>query len=273
MPLRDILVHASDNGRNSANWTLAGAIAADHKARLCAHYTHIPYTMPAYVEAYIPADIIARQESERMERAESARAEFEEFCRLRQISHEWHFTRDDAIDSLTQRARYSDVVVVGQEEDGLAPMEMADLAPELVLGSGRPMIVVPYAGQFTTVGQRVLVAWNGSREAARAVHDALPILKRARKTIVLSVDAEPEGHLPGADISAHLARHGVLVEAAQTVAKDIDVADAILGAVSDYSADLLVMGAWGHSRMRERVLGGVTRHVMKQMTVPVMMSH
>jgi nucleotide-binding universal stress UspA family protein len=273
MAYRDIVVHASDNARNSANWTLAGAIAGDHKAHLCAHYTYMPYVFPAYVEAYVPADIIARQESERMERAEAAKAEFEEFCRLRQLSHEWHFTRDDPIDTLSVRARYADLVVVGQEEEASTPLEMADLPPELVLGCGRPMIVVPYAGKFNGVGQRVLVAWNGSREAARAVHDALPLLKRARKTIVFSVDADMEGHLPGADISAHLARHGVIVEAAQTVAKDIDIADAILGAVSDYSADLLVMGAWGHSRLRERVLGGVTRHVLKQMTVPVLMSH
>ncbi len=273
MPFRDILVHVSDSNRNSANWTLAGAIAAGHKAHLRAFYTHVPYTLAANVEVYVPADIIAKLEKDRMDRAENTHAEFEEFCRLRQLPHDWELTTGDAIDALTVRARYADAVVVGQAEDGSAPMGIADLPPELVLACGRPMIVVPFAGAFAAAGERVLVAWNGSREATRAVHDALPILKRSRKTIVLSIDADSEGHLPGADIGAHLARHGVKVEAAQTVSGDIDVADALLGACSDYSADLLVMGAWGHSRLRERVLGGATRDILRQMTVPVMMSH
>jgi nucleotide-binding universal stress UspA family protein len=124
---------------------------------------------------------------------------------------------------------------------------------------------------------RVLVAWDGGREAARAVNDALPILERATavKALLINPSDASNGHRrePGADIALHLARHGVKVTAARTVARDISVADAILAEISDYGADLLVMGAYGHSRAREFMLGGVTRQMLTTMPVPVLMSH
>ncbi len=141
------------------------------------------------------------------------------------------------------------------------------------MNSCRPVIALPFAGEFKTLGRRVLVAWNGSREAARATHDALPFLTQADKVMVLSVNATGEEHIPGADISTHLARHGVGVEIHNRVQGNIGVGDAILNAASDYGADLLVIGAYGHSRLRELVLGGVTRHLLRHMTVPVLMSH
>ncbi len=119
----------------------------------------------------------------------------------------------------------------------------------------------------------MLVAWNGTREAARATHDALPFLTQADKVVVLGVSASGEDHIPGADLSTHLARHGVSVEIHNREANDVSVGDAILNAASDYGADLLVIGAYGHSRLRELVLGGVTRHLLRHMTIPVLMSH
>ena len=141
------------------------------------------------------------------------------------------------------------------------------------MNSCRPVIAVPFAGKFKTLGKRVLVAWNGTREAARATHDALPFLTHADKVVVLSVNASGKVHIPGADISTHLARHGVDVEIHNREGNDVSVGDAILNAVSDYGADLLVIGAYGHSRVRELVLGGVTRHLLRHMTIPVLMSH
>ncbi len=143
--------------------------------------------------------------------------------------------------------------------------------------SGRPVLVVPYIGPGKSVATHVLVGWNASREATRAVNDAIPLLQRAKKVTVLAVDPEggTEGHgeVPSADISLHLARHGIKVEAAQTVTGDIDVGDALLSRASDLGADLIVVGAYGHSRMREFILGGVTRHLLQHMTVPILISH
>src|SRR5262249_44560338 len=123
-----------------------------------------------------------------------------------------------------------------------------------------------------TVGERVLVAWAHSREATRAVHDALPLLKLAKSVTVMEVNPEPD-HLGGADIALHLTRHGVKAEVASTTSGDINNGDAILSRAADLTADLLVMGGYGHSRLREFAFGGVTRHILEHMTLPVLMSH
>ena len=147
----------------------------------------------------------------------------------------------------------------------------------MVLSSGRPTLVVPYIGPTRTLAQSVTVAWDAGREAARAVNDALPFLERAQAVTVMVVNPRPgigsHGEEPGADIALHLARHGIKVEAQHLEVRDMSVADAILSRAADQSIDLLVMGAYGHSRFREWVLGGATRQIFAQMTVPVLMSH
>jgi len=132
---------------------------------------------------------------------------------------------------------------------------------------------VPRAGQFERIERHALIAWNGSREAARAVRDALPLLKLARKVTVLAVEPQSNGHAPGADLALHLARHGVTVDLDQDTAPGMDAADILLSRASDLSSDLIVMGAYGHARMRETILGGVTRSMLAAMTAPVLMSH
>ena len=136
---------------------------------------------------------------------------------------------------------------------------------------------MPYAGRFDTVGSHVLVAWNATREAARAVNDAMPILQKAEKVTVLSVNPPSEEAggpaWPAADIALHLARHGVTAEASSTVSLEIDVGNAILSRAADFGSDLIVMGGYGHSRQREFILGGVTRTLLQHMTVPVIMAH
>jgi nucleotide-binding universal stress UspA family protein len=147
----------------------------------------------------------------------------------------------------------------------------------VLLASGRPLLAVPYAGQFERVGDRVLVAWNASREATRAVNDALPLLRGATIVTVLAVNPkhgiEGHGDVPAADIVLHLARHGVKAEAAHTIANDISEGDALLSYAADLGADLIVAGGYGHSRARETVFGGVTRTLLEEMTVPMLLSH
>jgi nucleotide-binding universal stress UspA family protein len=136
------------------------------------------------------------------------------------------------------------------------------------------VLVVPYVGEPVVKGEHVLVCWDGGREAARAATDALPFLREARKVTVLTVNtgAAPS-EVPGADIALYLARHGVKSEAARTPAGGIDPGNVILSRAFDYGVDLIVMGAYGHSRVREILLGGATRAILRQMTVPVLMSH
>ena len=146
-----------------------------------------------------------------------------------------------------------------------------------MLSAGRPALVVPDIGAGKTLGRRVMIAWDTGREAARAVNDALPILQQAEAVTVLSVNPRPgidlHGEEPGADIALHLTRHGVKVEVQRTQVEEINIGDTILSRLADLGSDLLVMGAYGHSRLREVVLGGVTRTLLESMTVPVLMSH
>jgi nucleotide-binding universal stress UspA family protein len=182
----------------------------------------------------------------------------------------------DALDVFVQHARHSDLIIFGQQDPiDFLPLGR-DFATDVVMACGRPAIIIPFIGAPPVLGQRVLVAWDGGREAARAVNDALPILKRAHAVTVLSVNPEvtsDDKRDAGADISLHLARHGVKVTAARTIARETPVGDVILADIADNSIDLLVMGAYGHSRLREWALGGVTRHILAHMTVPVLLSH
>ena len=178
--------------------------------------------------------------------------------------------------AVTMHARYADLVVIGQpnpdEGSGVEP----GFAHRLVLAAGRPVLAVPYAGEFKTIGKRVLVAWNAGREATRAVTDAIPLLRTADEVTVTAVRpgrTPGHGEVPGADIGLYLSRHGVRVKVAAIEATDIDVGNELLSRAADRSCDLIVMGAYGHSRVSELVLGGVTRTLFDSMTVPVLMSH
>jgi nucleotide-binding universal stress UspA family protein len=168
--------------------------------------------------------------------------------------------------------------VVGQEDpDGGGTPNAGALLEQALFSSGRPVLVVPFAGRFESLGRRVLIGWNASREAARAVNDALPLIAQAEIATVLAANPRRglggHGEEPGADIARHLARHGLKVEVQHVVAPEIAAGDILLNAAAESVADLLVVGAYGHSRLREMVLGGVTRTLLRQMTLPVLLSH
>ena len=174
-------------------------------------------------------------------------------------------------------ARYADLTIVGQQDPGRAASDDFDKVPEaLLMASGRPVLIIPYSGNFPMIGRRVMVAWKRGREAARAVNDALPILAKADGVTLVAVNADIVG-ADGLDsagrMAQHLSRHGVNAEVKRAVMKDIDDATVLLNAAVDMSADLIVAGGYGHSRFREVALGGVTRTLLREMVAPVFMSH
>ena len=189
------------------------------------------------------------------------------------VPSEWRLFGTDSVEAVTTSAHYADITIVGQTDpdDGRSDQELAD---SIVLSAGGPVLVWPRTGSFGLDPATIAIAWNGTREAKRAVGDALPLLRRADKVVVLGIDTGDRTHTPGTDISAHLARHGVTAEARYTVSTtDIDSCNALLNAIAEDGAGLLVMGAYGRHRMRELLLGGMTRDVLRRMTVPVLMSH
>ncbi|MCG8695704.1 MAG: universal stress protein [Minwuiales bacterium] len=274
MSITSILLHLTQDPRNDARTETALNLAASHNARLIALYTIMPPQLPAYVMGYVPPELLERYSKEAADAANEAKSVFQPKADAAGVAFEWRQAEGMPHDIVSFHAHYADMVVVGQtapDKERVAGTE--GLPDELVLSAGRPILVTPYIGDYSKVGKSVLVAWNGTREAARAVHDALPFLQQASEVTIFGVDMPSAQHIPGADIATHLARHGIKPRVEYTVAPDIPIGDALLDAVSDYGCDMLVMGAYGHSRIREIALGGATRHILQHMTVPVLMSH
>ncbi len=302
MSLKDIVLHYGPGDRNAERVEVAVALAKHHDAHLTAVFTVPDWTpLERFAAASGGADV-SGLEMLPEEIVTDAEAAFAERADREGVSAEWRTMEGRPAESMVLSARYADLVILGQADPDHPGIE-SEIQEEVVLGAGRPVLLVPYAGQFPEIGRRVLVAWNGSRESARALHDAMPLLTEAEEVIVYGINMESERHLPGADIAEHLARHGLPVSASWVTTGPLSAAvgpslrsvgdsgftqhgellhapsgrlsdaDALLDAVSDYSVDLVVMGAYGHSRVREIVFGGVTRQFLEAMTVPVLMSH
>ncbi len=186
--------------------------------------------------------------------------------------------RQGYVEAVLDHARTADIIVAAQKESNWDYADMFDIPDWIAMESGRPVLVVPKSGNLDSIGERVVVAWNNSREAARAVFDALPLLQKAAAVTVLSVEetAKPEvtSDIAGAEIGATLARHGVKADVQQVKpGARGDAGAELLAQVAAHRADLLVMGCFGRSRLREFVLGGASRHVLQHATVPVLMGH
>jgi len=280
MSYKDLLVVLGSDTASRGRRALAAALAERFAAHLVGLYPFPIPDVPRTFGYYDPAlfDPIFRElRGKAQEICDREREAFEHAASLRGLSVEWRvaegFEADPAL-----HARYVDLTILGQLDPDGGDTASIRPQPELVaLASGRPILAVPYAGQFETVGKRVLIGWNATREATRAVNDAMPLLAAADVVTVLTIDAregpDAHGELPGADISLHLARHGVKAAVERTVSAGVPAGEVLLSRAADLGADLLVIGAYGHSRMRELLLGGATRSILQSMTVPVLMSH
>ena len=280
MSFKNILVHV-----DGSEWCEEHVgVACDFALRSDAHVTGLfvipePF-YPLYTDgAYIPEDMIQSQEAESKARGEEAEKKFNETTARAGAHAEWRTEQGPLSSVVTRHARYADLTVVGAGDvDDPVKYPNPFLAADVAMSSGRPVLVVPNRGHFEGVGKHILVCWNTSRESVRAVNDALPLLEAAEKVTVLVVNPDKmasgdHGAVPSADIALHLARHGIKVEAASTTANGDDVGDIILSRAADLGADMIVCGAYGHSRTREWILGGVTKTLIESSPVPVFLSH
>jgi nucleotide-binding universal stress UspA family protein len=277
MSLKDVLVYVGTDAACPSRVEVAARLAVWHDAHLTGLHVMASPPIPGYIAVELPREVHEIEARRLRENAERARHLFDSAVHAVGAPRvEWRAEEGDILGTARLHGRYFDLVVVGQGIDLDDPTGALNVLPEeLALSIGRPVLVVPRYGTFVALGDRVLVGWNASREAARAVNDALPLLQRAQKVTVLSIDPgdHPDQRIPGADIALHLARHGVNAVADQIRGADISVGDMLLSRAADLGADLIVCGAYGHSRLREMVLGGATRHLLQHMTVPVLMSH
>ncbi len=274
--LKRILVQFDDGRQDQSRMDLAVTLARQFGSKLTGVYVMPLFIPPAFVVGQVPPTFLVEQERAAQEAAEAARRRFHDRVSGDGLAADWHCLHIDPVTSLRNLARYADLAIVGQTDPDAAD-EANRIRPEdVVLSSGRPVLVVPYIGAPATAGRRVAIAWNGGREAARAVSDALPLLRRAETVWALSIGrrADDTAPSPASELSRFLADHGIRADAKDLVAgDDIGASDLLLSMLSDLGADMLVMGCYGHSRLREVVLGGMTRSILAHMTVPVLMSH
>jgi nucleotide-binding universal stress UspA family protein len=262
-------------------WATRTAIAIDLARKFECRVTGLAPTgivnLPAAVGAASFAEVSTQAWDAVRTQAQTCCTSFESACRAAGFgSYEVQLEQDDHAAALVRYAAYHDLGIVGQiEPDADGYGGSREVVEQAVLYSPRPTLVIPYAGSFPSVGNNVLVAWDESREAARAVCDALPLLKRARKVSVFAWteanDRESARRREFDRLLLWLRSHGVDAEARSEVAQ-IPIAAAIQSQAAESGADLVVMGAYGHARWRERTLGGATRGLLTSMTVPVLMS-
>lgn len=274
--IKDILVGLSDTKQGLAALDYAASMASAFNAHLSGTAFVHDLVIPGSVFESAAAAYAAPYRKESEAAAKRAVAVFEEKCRREGLAHD-STTLDGAMlgitDQLSRTARCFDLSVLPQATPDGGDDETF-LIEAALFDSGRPVLVVPYIQVAPLKLDRVMVAWDGSRSAARAVGDALPLLSRAKDIEIVTVtpDTKAAG-VPAADIARHLARHGLKVELRSLSADSIGIPNCILSHAADRSSDLIVMGAYGHSRLREFVLGGMTREMLESMTVPTFMSH
>ncbi len=274
--LGEIVVFIDGRTESAGILEFAGILAQEQGARLISVFMQPEPTVT-------PAETFARGNGmhsvievhrAQLERIEADyRALFEDIVRLHGIRSEWK-SLPYLSSEVGVHAYYADLVVIARPESAGQTAGPPGLAESLVLSSGRPIIVLPPRGTVSRI-RRILVAWNATRESIRAVADALPLLVKAEAVEVLVVDHERHpghGPEPGADIARHLARHGVHVEVRRLSSGGKNVGHLLLSQAAAFGADLVVMGAYGHSHLREWMFGGVTRTVLYEAGLPVLMS-
>jgi nucleotide-binding universal stress UspA family protein len=275
--IKDIIVNLSVGERPAPVGDYAISVAAAFEAHLAGVAFLYDPIVPVSGAGYIPAEVIETQERENAAASKAALDRFTAACKRAGVAAE-PLTLSASLAGVGEQfghiARRFDLTIVGQAEPEKSAVEEV-IAEAALFESGRPVIVVPYIQKDALKLDRVMLCWDGSRAAARAIADAMPLLKKAGQVeiVIVSNERGKRDEVEGVDMAQHLARHGLKVEVKRTVLGDIDVADVILSHAADVGADFIVMGGYGHSRLREFVLGGVTRSIFRSMTAPVLMSH
>ncbi|MBI5164859.1 MAG: universal stress protein [Magnetospirillum sp.] len=271
MSFKDILVHCDGGERDALRIGMAAGVAKRFGARLTGLFGRVEHHSPA---------MVARRASDAFLAATAASEQvFAALAAAAGIRGRWwslsHGETGHVLSETAAAARFADLVVVGQHHEGKDAPE--DLIETLILEAGRPVLIVPSVGDYPTIGSNVLLAWNAGREAARALHDAMPFLESAAQVDVLTIRGTrtapaSDGQLPPLSIHDYLSAHGIRVNREVLAGDDIGVMDLILSRAFDQGADLLVMGAHGGYQL-PFFKGAGTRHILRHMTLPVLMSH
>jgi nucleotide-binding universal stress UspA family protein len=275
--IKDLVVNLGGGGSPDVTAGFAISMAKAYDAHVVGVAFVFEPVIPGSLLGGIPTDLIEVQREENAKAAEAAVASFQAAARAAGVSAETRLLDASiagASDLFGRIARRFDIAVVGQAQRDQGVSEEL-LIEGALFGSGRPVIVVPRTQTQAMALDKVMICWDGSRPAARAIGDAMPLLERAKsiEIVVVTGERDKSGEITGANMKRHLARHGIDVEIKRIPAGQVDAQTAILAHAANSGAEFIVMGGYGHSRLREFILGGVTRGILKSMPVPVLMSH
>jgi len=276
MGYKTILVHCDATRGAEGRLKIAVDIARQHGAHLIGLHVRQPFQAPMFTDASVAMDALyaSYEETARSDEAASS-ATFQKVTGGAGGSSEWRTVSGMTDECLIEVGRYADLVVLGQYDPEAVPATPSDLVERVAMATERPALIVPYIGAAKMPGGNVMVCWNSSRESVRAVTAALPVLKTALKVTLLMIDPQKtsSGSEPGVEIAKWLSRHGVNAVLQHDSADGSDVGGVILSRAADRDVDLIVMGIYGHSRVREMVLGGASRTLLATMTVPLLVAH
>jgi nucleotide-binding universal stress UspA family protein len=269
MALKNVMVHLDQDPRTSERLKLAVALAKRHGARLVGVFGKRSRALRVGVVTSWPTP-------EFTQACEESKALFAQATEGL-AGAEWRFinrgSHAEVLRLFIDLARHTDLVILGQHEHGKENLH-DDLAAEVIVGCGRPVLVVPYVGDFATIGECPLIAWNNAPEAARALNYALPLMEGCALAHVLSISARKDDcESTSAEIASHLGAHGIQVKNDMFVVEDFGIMDMVLNRASDRGADLLVMGAHGNIGFPFESRGAGTRYILEHMTLPVLMSN
>ena len=262
----------------SQRLAVAVELAQRFGANLVGIHVQVPIDVPAFSGGVVPTfDLFGAYEASAKAEHDAAHDAFEDAIKGSRLATEWRLAKGYHEDELVIQARYADLLVLGQSEPNRETQTPDDLPESVAISSGRATLVTPHFGVRTKPGKSIMLCWNASRECSRAAAEALPFLVSAENVVVLIVETRTfgsgHGREPAADVAAWLARHGANVTVKREVAADADVGELILSRASDHDIDLIVMGLYGHSRLREVILGGTSRTLLSSMKVPLLMAH
>jgi len=278
MSLKSVLVHLDRSRHCRQRLATAVQLAVEFRAQLVGAYLVASIELAPSVAALLPDDLVKRRLREHADAQRESEQAFRQAAAAAGIAAEWRAPAGAPFDAAVAHGRCADLIVLGQSDSEDSESVFADeLIATTILSTGRPTLIIPHIGARPTLGQNVLVAWDGGREASRAIADALPFLERAKRVDVITVNPESGGYGVDAQalsrLTAYLKAHGVTPVVDRDAVSDISIGERLLSRAADLGADLVVMGGYAHTRLRELVLGGVTRTMLEKMTVPVLMSH
>ena len=284
MALKDLLVHLDESEGSQVRLRLAMDLARFHASRLCALFVDQRNEEQTEIRATAERGLAAARELAQLDweieghirhAASALRLDLEHYQAQHRLHFEWHRVRGFSDTAISRFAPYFDLCILGHP--GLSKAGSADrrVSERLVFDIPTPLVFVPVNRAFSSIGRRIVVAWDYSRTAARALNDAMPLIERAEQATILNVASDSAAQDTAAldRLAERLRRHGTTVEALQLKATSQAIAEVLQAKALELGADLMVAGAFGHARLREHIFGGVTCGLLASMALPVFMSH